>query len=93
MSIYEYDEEKHMRMEREQHHAEGFEKGEKLGLQKGEKIGLQQGEKIGKKLGEEQMGFLAECLVKAGRSGEISKAVSDENYRQKLYEEFHIISE
>ena len=79
VSIYEYDEEKHMRMEREQNHAEGFEKGERLGLQKGEKIG--------KKLGEEQMGSLAECLVKAGRSGEISKAVSDENYRQKLYEE------
>lgn len=57
------------------------------------KLGLQRGEKIGKKLGEEQMGSLAECLVKAGRSGEISKAVSDENYRQKLYEEFHIISE
>ena len=31
VSIYEYDEEKHMRMEREQNHAEGFEKGEKLG--------------------------------------------------------------
>lgn len=101
VSIYEYDEEKHMRMEREQNLAEGFEKGEKLGLQrgekiglqKGEKLGLQKGEKIGKKLGEEQMGSLAECLVKAGRSGEISKAVSDENYRQKLYEEFHIISE
>ncbi len=81
MSIYEYDEEKHMRMEREQNLVEGFEKGEKLGLQKGEKIG------------EERMGYLAECLIKSGRSEEISKVISDENYRHKLYEEFHIASE
>ncbi len=73
VSIYEYDEEKHMRMEREQNLAEGFEKGEKIG--------------------EERMGYLAECLIKSGRSEEISKAVSDKNYRHKLYEEFHIASE
>ena len=42
VSIYEYDEEKHMRMEREESYAEGVKQGIKEGVQQGIKEGVQQ---------------------------------------------------
>ncbi|MGN1167166.1 MAG: hypothetical protein ACI4S2_12165, partial [Lachnospiraceae bacterium] len=48
MSIYEYDEEKHMRQTR----AEGYEEGKNAGMIKGEAIGMQKGEAIGMQKGE-----------------------------------------
>ena len=43
MSIYEYDEEKHMRMERESSFADGLKQGIQQGIQQGVQQGLQQG--------------------------------------------------
>lgn len=40
MSIYEYNEEEHMRMEREEHFADGFEKGREEGREEGRKAEL-----------------------------------------------------
>ena len=42
------------------------------------------------KLGEEKMGQLAEKLISAGRIPDVSKAVRDEAFRQKMYKEFGI---
>ena len=42
VSIYEYDEEKHMRLEREESYAEGVKQGIKEGVQQGIKEGVQQ---------------------------------------------------
>ena len=70
VSIYEFDEEKYRRLEREDNLAEGFQQGEEAGMQAGMK--------------------LAECLVKAGRTDDFLKAVSDSAYRKKLYQEFKI---
>ena len=42
MSIYEYDEEKHMRQEREENFQKGLQKGLKEGLQKGLHKGIQE---------------------------------------------------
>ncbi len=46
MSIYEYDEERHMRQTKE----EGFEEGYESGYESGRKSGLAEGEKIGRKM-------------------------------------------
>ena len=45
------------------------------------------------KLAEERMTRLMECLVKAGRTDDFLKAVSDESYRRELYREFRIVTE
>jgi len=66
VSIYEFDEEKYRRLEREDNLAEGFQQGEEAGMK------------------------LAEYLVKAGRTDDFLKAVSDSAYRKKLYQEFKI---
>ena len=81
MSIYEFDEEKYRRLEREDNLAEGFQQGKEAGI------------KTGMKLAEERMTRLMECLVKAGRTDDFLKAVSDESYRRELYREFRIVTE
>ncbi len=47
VSIYEYDEEKHMRQEREQHWQEGMVEGRKEGMVEGRKEGMVEGRKEG----------------------------------------------
>ena len=42
MSIYEYDEEKHLRMEREQSYADGLEQGIEQGIERGIEQGIEQ---------------------------------------------------
>ena len=77
VSIYEFDEEKYRRLEREDNLAEGFQRGKEAGM----------------KLAEERMGQLMECLVNAGRTDDILKAASDESYRRELYREFRIVAD
>ena len=43
VSIYEYDEEKHLRMEREQSYADGLEQGIERGIEQGIERGIEQG--------------------------------------------------
>lgn len=81
VSIYEFDEEKYRRLEREDNLAEGFQQGKEAGI------------KTGMKLAEERMTRLMECLVKAGRTDDFLKAVSDESYRRELYREFRIVTD
>ena len=40
--------------------------------------------------GEERMGKLMEHLLESGRTEDMKKALSDEEYRKKLYEELGI---
>ncbi len=61
MSIFEYDEEKHLKNEREYAYKEGMAKGEKIGIQRGEKIGEQRGEQKGKIEGIRIMSFILKC--------------------------------
>ena len=76
MSIYEYDEEKHMRQTR----AEGYEAGEAAGMIKGEVIGIQKG--------EARLNRLNRLLAEQERTDDIVKAASDPQYQKKLFEEF-----
>lgn len=47
--------------------------------------------KEGRKQGEEMMAKLIMLLNEDGRLSDILKASQDEEYRQELYEEYHII--
>ena len=84
VSIYEYDQEKHIRQERE----EAWEAGEKAGWEAGEKAGREAGEKAGREAGEKaereagQMDKLQEQIRKKLAKGktisEIAEALEEE---------------
>ena len=45
----------------------------------------------GVQMGEERLGRLCEALMDAGRMEDLKKAVSNEEYRKELYQEFDIL--
>ncbi len=82
MSIFEYDEEKHMKSEREWAYKNGHEDGHR----EGEKLGL----KKGRKVGEQRLAQLLQSLMDAGRDAEIGRVISDSVYREQLYQEYNL---
>ena len=74
MCLFEYDQEKHLRMERE----DAYEDGEKRGIE----IGTAQGEK--------RMASLTEKLVEQNRTEDLMRAVKDVAFREKLYLDLQI---
>lgn len=86
VSIYEYDEEKHMRQVRE----EGIQQGRQEGIALGKQEGLRQGLQQVLEAGGERLCRLGDVLLNAGRRDDLLKAIVDEHYRQQLYEEFCI---
>lgn len=75
VSIYEYDEERHMRQEREASREEGFLQGRAEGRTEG----------IAKSM------ELNKLLLQAGRLDDLKRAAEDEKFCLSLYEEFHIL--
>ena len=55
MSIFEYDQEKHMRQEREAAWKAGMEEGRRSGIEEGRRSGLEEGKRFGLAAGEEQL--------------------------------------
>ena len=78
MSIFEYDEEKHLKNERE------------FGYQKGHEAGMQAGHKAGRLEGESRVNALILKLIESGRESEIIKAATDKAYQEKLFKEFNL---
>ena len=78
MSIFEYDEEKHLKNERE------------FGYQRGHEAGMQAGRKAGKLEGESRVNALNLKLIESGRESEIIKATTDKAYQEKLFKEFNL---
>ena len=75
VSIFEYDEEKHMR---------------NVQLQ-GEKIGEKRGREIGEKIGENRLGQLMTILINEGKRDEVALVAKDEKARQEYYEKYHLM--
>ena len=73
MSIFEYDQEKHLRMERE----EAWEEGHREGLEKGRESGLRDGRESGLREGEEKALLLANRIFKLSLSGKSSKEIAE----------------
>ena len=74
VSIFEYDEEKHIKNEK------------KLSYQEG----LRQGEEIGEKRGLERFALLNKKLVDENRMEDLNACITDERYREKLFAEYGI---
>lgn len=72
VSIFEYDEEKHMKSEREEWR----------------EIGRKEGRKEGVKTGVDNLSRLLKSLMDAGETDKLQRALSDNVYREQLYQEY-----
>ena len=66
------------------------EEGREEGIQIGEKRGEKCGEARGIKKGENRLNDLYESLMRDNRLDDMKKAMADEEYREKLYEEYKL---
>ena len=80
MSIYEYDEERHIRQEREDAWEEGRKEGEKFGLEKGREEGERAGREEGEQIGQEKgrLELIRKKLAKGKSIPEIAEALEEE---------------
>ena len=60
-------------------------------IDKGREQGLQEGVKQGIEQGEGRITELMQKLLQDKRYTDMEKVVSDPRYRQKLYEEYHVL--
>ena len=60
------------------------------GIQIGEKRGEKRGEARGIKKGENRLNDLYESMMRDNRLDDMKKAMADEKYREKLYEEYRL---
>ena len=82
MSIFEYDEEKHIRNEKELSYRMGMEEGHKTGMEEGHRTGVEEG--------KERLNQLNKKLLKENRIDDLLRSVEDETYQKKLYEEYNM---
>ena len=80
MSIFEYDEEKHMKSEREE--------WREIGRQEGFREGHEEGHKEGHKEGRNDLARILKNLMDSGKDDVIKRALSDQEYREQLYREY-----
>ena len=90
MSIFEYDEEKHLKNEREFGYQRGHEAGMREGMAAGHEAGVREGMAAGVQTGELHVNALILKLIESGRKDEIEKAVTDKAYQEKLFKEFNL---
>ena len=90
MSIFEYDEEQHLKSEREQAYRDGKEEGIEEGKREGIAVGHQQGIREGIAEGEDRLAKLLQLLSAAGRAEDLHRAIEEPSYREQLYEEMHL---
>ncbi len=76
VSIFEYDEEKHMKSERKEWREIGYQEGLEAGLAEGMKTG---GDTLAK---------LLQTLIDAGKTEDVKRALSDNAYREQLYRDY-----
>ncbi len=79
MCIFEFDEERFLKSEREY----AFQQGQNAGRELGRKEGIRQGEALLTKL--------IQLLIDTGKSAEIPRIISDCEYRERLYQENRLI--
>ena len=73
MSIFEYDQEKHIRMEREEAWEEGRREGEADGLRRGREDGIREGRESGLREGEEN----TKRIFKLAQAGKTPKEIAE----------------
>lgn len=90
VSIYEYDEEKHMRQVREEGIEQGRQEGLALGKQEGFALGKQEELQRVLEAGGNRLCRLGEVLINADRKDDLLRAIVNESCREQFYKEFHI---
>ncbi|GEM_PF-1017694 len=96
MSIFEYDEEKHMKSERKEWREIGYREGREEGIVVGRADGMAAGRKEGLAVGREtgiSEGLKAclsilKSLIDAGKNEEINRVLSDSDYIEQLCHEY-----
>lgn len=83
MSIFEYDEEQHLKSEREQAYRSGKDEGIREGIAEGREEGI----KEGLRKGESRLAELLQILSAEGRDDDIRRTIADPVYRDQLYRE------
>ena len=74
MSIFEYDEEKHLKSEREIWKQAGILEGKRAGIIEG----------------ESRLTKLLQLMMQGNQSENVEKVLADLEYREKLYKEYHL---
>ena len=74
MSIYEYDEEQHMKWVKEEGFEEGIEQGIEQGISKGQEV----------------FARLTKILLDTGKQDELLRAATDEVYRRELLKQYNL---
>ena len=94
MSIFEYDEKEVIDYIREEERAigreEGKEEGKKEGREEGKKEGKVEGRMEGKKEEAQKYGRLILRLTEEGKSSLVVKIATDDDLRERLYEEYQL---
>lgn len=97
MSIFEYDQEKHMKMLKEEEHAAGFSEGHKAGLAEGHKAGLAEGLIEGRVEGNtegraEEKKRMLQLLQQMGNHNELHLVdkLQDEAFLEQMYKKYGI---
>lgn len=85
MSIFEYDEEKHIKNEKEISYQEGRESGIREGRESGIREGRESGIREGIEEGETRLNLLYLKLMADGRMDNLHKSMKDMDYRKKLF--------
>ena len=82
MSIFEYDEEKHLKSEREIWKQAGILEGKRAGIAEGKQAGIAEG--------ESRLTKLLQLMMQGNQSENVEKVLADLEYREKLYKEYHL---
>ena len=82
MSIFEYDEEKHLKSEREIWKQAGILEGKRAGIAEGKQAGIIEG--------ESRLTKLLQLMMQGNQSENVEKVLADLEYREKLYKEYHL---
>lgn len=80
VSIFEYDEEKHLKSERKEWREIGYREGLVTGREEGLAVGREEGCTL--------LSQLLKSLMDAGKTEEFQRALSDSEYREKLFREY-----
>ena len=76
MSIFEYDEEKHIKSERKE--------WREIGYREGHDAGREEGLAAGREEGGDTLAVLLQSLTAAGKTEEVNRVLLDSDYRKKL---------
>lgn len=82
VSIFEYNEERHLQQERD----EAWSKGREAGREEGRELGREEG----KEVGEKRINMLNDCLIRENRMEDLRRSIVDVEYQKRLMEEYEI---